>query len=239
VPQASAPARRAVIPGLVGGQGSRSLTILAPGDADATVTVRVLGRQEDFAPQGADVVQVPAGRLVTVDLTDAIDGEAVSLALESDVPVTAGAFVRRSRPNTFAEFAWAAAVPPVAGIGGVATSRIGGGWDAFLMLAAADEDAQVDLQLGVPGNRLRTERISVPAGRVRVVPVGVSQDPAFRGVLVVPVPGSGPVHAARLQQFDGVKGVTVTSLPVRSLRVEVPVPEAAPDLSAGLSGAGD
>jgi hypothetical protein len=105
------------------------------------------------------------------------------------------------------------------------------------MLTAGDEPASVDLRIGVPGARLRTQRVDIPANRVRVVQLGESDDPVFRGVLVVPRAGSGPVVAARLQQFDGVKGTTVSSLPVRSLRVEVAVPDAAPDLSAGLGSA--
>jgi hypothetical protein len=237
VPQATAPARRIVIPGLVGGPGTRTISLLAPGDADATVSIRVLGRDEDFAPEGGDVVQVPAGRLVRVDLSRAIGAESVTLVVDSDEPVTGGVLVRRTRSGDSPDFAWAAAAGPVAPVGAVATSRVGGSWKAFLMLAAPDADAVVDLRVGAPGGRLATERIEIPAGRVRVISLGRADDPVVRGVMVLPVQGSGPVHAARMQQLDGATGVAITSLPLSALRVEVAVPEAAPDLSAGLGGA--
>lgn len=237
VPQAAAPSRSVVIPGLPGGPGPRELWILAPGEDDATVSVEVLGRDGSFSPEGADIVQVTAGSLVALNVSQAIDGEAVSLRLTSDEPITAGAFVRRAAVNTFPDFVWTAAAAPILGTGGIATSRVGGGWDAYLMIAAPERDVSVELRIGVPGQRLRRQVVDVAAGRVKVVRAGISNNPAFRGVLVVPREGSGPVYAARLQQYDGVKGVTSTVLPVRSLRVEVAVPQAAPDLSAGLGGA--
>jgi hypothetical protein len=237
VPQAAAPAERVIVPGLPGGAGVRQLRVVVPGDADATVNLRILGREESFAPEGADVVQASAGRLTVVDLTSAVDGEAVALELTSDQPLTAGVFVRLQAPGTLPEFAWTAAASAVSGGAAAATNRVGDGWAAAVHLAAPDAEAEVDLLIGVPGGELETTRVTVPAGRSTSVSLGTSEAAALRSVLVLPVAGTGPVHAARIQRFEGANGDTVTTLPLRSLRLSVDVPQAAPDLSVGLGAA--
>jgi hypothetical protein len=181
-------------------------------------------------------VEVTAGSIRTVSLSEAVDGEAVSLRLTSNQPITAGAFYRRAERNTFAEFAWTAATPALVGTGGVASSIIGDGWTAVVMIAAPTDAAEVEVRTGVPGGALKTEVVKVQAGAVRVVRLGVSEQFARRGVLVIPKEGSGPIHVARIQQYDGAKGTTSTVLPMWSSRVLVNVPQAAPDLSAGLRG---
>jgi hypothetical protein len=236
VPLAAPPSRSLVIPGLPGGPGARELTILAPGNDDATVKVEVLGREGSFAPQGVDLVTVTAGTIKTVSLTKAVDGEAVSLRLTSDEPITAGAFHRRAERNTYPEFAWTAATPALVGTGGVASSIIGDGWTAVVMIAAPKEPAVVVVRTGIPGGALKEQVVNIPAGAVRVVRLGVSAKFARRGVLVIPREGSGPVHVARIQQYDGAKGTTSTVLPMWSSRVLVNVPQSAPDVSAGLRG---
>jgi hypothetical protein len=237
VPQAVAPAKRVVVPGLIGGRGTRGLRILAPGNQDATVKITVIGRDEAFAPTGADVVVVPASSVLTVDLTKAIAGSDVSLVLESDQPITAAAAVTRTG-GVHPEFAWTSAVDPIDLVGGVATSRYGEGWSAFLILTAPDEEVLVDLKLPVSETKYRVETIRVPAGRLRVVPVGEKGDPPVRGILLEPREGSGPLYAARVQQRDLDRGESwISTLPIRSIRVEVPVPQSLPDLSTGLGAA--
>lgn len=236
VPIAAPPSRSVVLPGLPGGLGSRDLTILVPGNNDATVNVEVLGRDGSFVPQGVDVVQVGAGSIKTVSLTEAVDGEAVSVRLTSDEPITAGALYRRAERGTVPEFAWTAATPALVGTGGVASSITGAGWSAGVMIAAPQGAAVVVVRRGLPGGALQDQVIDIPAGAVRLVGLATSNVFARRGLLVVPQEGSGPVHVARIQQFSDASGVTSTILPIWSSRVLVSVPQAAPDLSAGLRG---
>jgi hypothetical protein len=172
--------------------------------------------------------------LSVVNLTSAIDGEAVAVELTSDQPLTAGAFVKLQRPAALPEFAWTTSTLPVDGGAAAATNRVGEGWSAFLHLAAPESEAQVDLLIGVPGGRLETTRVTVPAGRSLSVSLGGASDATLRSALVLPIAGTGPVHAARVQLLDGANGDSVTTMPLRSLRLSVAVPQAAPDLSVGL-----
>jgi hypothetical protein len=236
VPIAAPPARSVVVPGLPGGRGSRDLTILVPGGNDATVNVEILTREGSFVPQGIDVVQVAAGSIKTVDLTQALSGEAASVRLTSDEPITAGALYRRNERATFPEFAWTAATPALVGTGVVGSSITGSGWSAGIMIAAPREAAVVSVRSGAPGGPLKEQRVTIPAGTVQLVGLGGSRTFARRGALIVPEEGSGPVHVARIQQFSESTGVASTILPVWSSRVLVSVPETAPDLSAGLRG---
>lgn len=236
VPPAAAPARSLVIPGLPAGTGRRELTVLVPGANDAMVQVEVMGKNGSFAPRGADVVEVSAGAIKAVDLTSAIDGEAVSLRLTSNVPITAGAFFRLSQRAKDPDFAWTSATPALVGAGGVASSVVGDGWSASVMIAAPEAEAVVEVRSGVPGGVTTIKKVRIPQGAVRLVSLGRSDESARRAVLVLPQEGSGPVHVARIQQYERTSGIRSTVLPIWSSRVLVNVPQAAPDLSAGVRG---
>lgn len=97
----AAPSTSAVIPGFTivsptpvtasddgtGSAGSPVLRILAPGETDATVTIRVSNEDPSGAGTSTSVV-VPAGRATEVPLSDLVAGS-YSVALSSDQPIVA------------------------------------------------------------------------------------------------------------------------------------------------------
>src|SRR5690606_21863598 len=87
VPAAAAPATDVVIPG-VPRHGQHNLRIVAPGDTDAIVSMRILGPEGPYSPLDQDVLTVPAGGVLDTALDVARDG-AYGIRLTSDQPVTA------------------------------------------------------------------------------------------------------------------------------------------------------
>ncbi len=78
-----------VIAGIPGGEGSRSLVIVNPGNRRATVTVEAMTHNGSFAPAGADQVDVNPESTVNVPLEKALLGEAAGLRITATQPVTA------------------------------------------------------------------------------------------------------------------------------------------------------
>lgn len=94
---AAAPDRQAVITGLPAGGGRRELTVVNTADMETVVEVEVMGATGAFEPTDFDVLRVPAGAVVTRDVT-AITGEKVSgLRLSAEQPITAS--VRSTTPD--------------------------------------------------------------------------------------------------------------------------------------------
>src|SRR3546814_15033227 len=57
--------------------------------SDLIVSLRLLGPEGPFSPVDQDVVTVTAGTVLEVPISDAAGDAPVSVALDSDVPVTA------------------------------------------------------------------------------------------------------------------------------------------------------
>lgn len=86
----SAPAATsAVIAGVPGGTGPRTLAVTNRSDRRATFSVYVLGASESFAAAGADSVSLDPEATVTVKLDDALRGEVAGLRVTSTQPVVA------------------------------------------------------------------------------------------------------------------------------------------------------
>lgn len=94
VTPSQAPALRSFVPGLPA-FGDRRLRLLNPGEEDAIVRVRALAGQGPFTPVGLEAVDVPAGRVVDVDLTAAGE-EAFTIQVDSTVPVVSAVEVRQT-----------------------------------------------------------------------------------------------------------------------------------------------
>ena len=88
------------------------LDLVAPGEA-AVVTLSIVTPEGSFAPQGADVVDVPAGGVASVDLTEALREEPAAIVISSDAPVTAGARVELRNPDIFGDLLFLAAAAPL------------------------------------------------------------------------------------------------------------------------------
>jgi hypothetical protein len=209
---------------------------VSPGESDAIVRVRFLSDSGDFAPAGLDVIEVPAGSVTDVDLAPFTGGEAVTIELESDAPVTAGVLTRLSvRTGQLGDIAYAAAgtslLPVTPGV--VAQVRTGESVTSALLLTAPGGTATVELTPLPPAAGTPVE-VAVPAGRQVVVDLATVSSAGEFAVAVTPRPGSGRVLAVRQVDEEEARGPMMTSTPVTPGRYAVPVPSVVEDLSTGL-----
>ena len=238
VPPALAPARRLLVPGVPGGAGPRRLQVVAPGDSDGIVKVRLVSESGAFAPAGLDVIEVRAGTVTDVDLAPFASSEPVTVELDSDVPVTAGVLTELTGGSgQLGEIAYTAATAALTpATPGVVPDVPGGeGVTSTLLLTAPQGAATVRLVPLGPADGEATEVRVSEGTQVAVDLATVSEAEAF-AVAVVPVRGS--VLAVRQVDEEDERGPFVTSGPVQPGRYVVDVPLVAPDLSTGLPPAG-
>lgn len=231
VPTAAAPSRRLVVPGVPGGDGSRELQVLAPGDTDALVSLRLSTADGSFAPLAVDRFTVPAGTVATLDLTRALDESPAAVLLEADVPVTASVLTRRGVPGgAAAELAWTAATAPVGDLAVLPPSPAAPGRTDEVLVTAPDGAATVVLTpVAADGTRGTPRTVDVAAGTtVAAAPPGDGE-----ALLLAPRPGGGPVHAAVTRTQTDPAGPLVSVLPLGPATTRVTVPAVIPDLTAG------
>lgn len=236
VPPATPPARRVLVPGVPGGTGERRLQVLAPGDSDAIVRVRLISESGAFAPAGLDVIEARAGSVADVDLAPFTSGESVTVELESDAPVTAGVLARvTGAAGQLGELAYAAAAAPLtpATPGVVPEIRQGTNLRSTLLLTAPEGPATVELTPLPPATEAGTE-VRVSAGSQVSVDLSTVSTAEVLALAVVPKAGSGPILAVRQVDETEARGPFVTSSPVPPGRYTVPVPRVVADLSTGL-----
>lgn len=236
VPVAAGPARTLTIPGVPPGGGARLLRLVAPGDRDATVQLRLLTSDGSFTPPGGDVVALPAGSVAEVDLSAGLRGRPAAVLVEADVPVTGGVVARTgadpagSAPPAGsaagsgggpAELAYTAAAPLLDAAVPVAPPPAGVA--ASLLLTATERDATVTVTpvpaagaAGSAGSAApegpASQTVAVPARRTVSVPLPAA---GAAGALLVRVqPGSGPVVGARLLTEGSGAGTLLSVLPL-------------------------
>lgn len=236
IPATTAPSRRTVVAGVPAGAGRRLLQVVAPGEGDAIVRLRLLTPAGASAPDALDVLEVRGGTVAEVDLSAYTGGEAVGVELTSDVPVTAGVLARvEGSAGQLGELAYAAGARPLtaAAPGAVSEARQGDGTTSRLLLSATDGDATV-LLAPLPPATGQVARVGVGAGGTVTVDLAQVSAAASFAFTVTPVAGSAPVVAAREIDEAETSGPFVTSSPVEPGRFEVAVPRAVADLSTGL-----
>ncbi|HLR85641.1 MAG TPA: DUF5719 family protein [Nocardioidaceae bacterium] len=89
LPIATHPSTTSVVAGVPGGSDKRKLLVLNPGDNAANVSLTVVGKDGTSKPSGLESISVGAGSIKVVDLPDELADSALSLRLQSKVPVTA------------------------------------------------------------------------------------------------------------------------------------------------------
>jgi hypothetical protein len=217
MPLSPAPATSLVVPGIPSGQGRRQLLVGVPGADDARIKVQVLTPNGAFAPQGQDVLDAPAETVTPLDLDRALSGKPAAVRLVSDRPIVAGFNAQRDDDVGFGT-----ATAPLGATGGVISDNR---FDATLQLTAPAGAANVRIT-AIGGQGPGTpQTVKVPAGRTTEVTIAEPRggDHGY-GVLVVPLPGSGPVHAARtLTTGKDGKGL-FTVLPVEPAVTTVTLP---------------
>ncbi len=168
------PTTRQVVAGVVVAGGNADpavLRLLAPGLADGTAHVSVLGAEGATTLPGADALSLTAGGVLDVPLGGLAAGS-YTLVVDADVPVVAGAMLARGLglvapggATTPVDRAWVASMP--SGAGDLVALPALAGWTLSLALPpdAAGESAAVAVEvLGPNGAVLTTAERTVRPG---------------------------------------------------------------------------
>jgi hypothetical protein len=225
LPAAQSPSTHLVIPGMPATKGSRALYVADASGSDAQVRLTVVSPGGTYEPTGAGAIAIPAGSANRIDLPS-LSGVAGALVVDSTVPVSAAVTVPGGQ--TGAPGAMTAAAPAVQEQGVLAD--VGQHPDTTtLVLSATGAAARVSLRTGVTGltsgGSSSTRVVSIPARRsvtVTVAAVRGSHESAGFGLVVTPLPGSGPVYAGRVLAQPG--GSVLGILPVASALTWIPLP---------------
>jgi hypothetical protein len=242
IPLSQPPARTTVVPGLPSGPGPRRLVLGNPGDIDATATIRLIRGDASFVPRGSSSITVPAGSVVSVDITKALAEKLGAALVTADHSIVAGAVMSTGpRVNGFAEQAFSAGTPPLTGPSQAIVNYLPGGvaaqFASALLLTAPTRAANVRIAtLGGAGPRQESvATVHIPAGRTAGYPlVLLAHNAPIVAVTVTPMPGSGPVYAARSEFDAGSHGPMFTVLPLVTPPQVATIPPAAIDLRTGL-----
>jgi Family of unknown function (DUF5719) len=233
LPSAAAPSTHLVIPGVPPSGSPAGLYIVVPGSVNARVSVLAVTPQGPYRPFGMQTEDLPANSASYVPLTP-LGGTAAALELTSNVPVTAAVLVPGSGLG-----AVTAATAPISEQAIVAGNTSGSGLDATVVLSAPAGAARVRLaemaEAATSGGSANeasatvTQVVSIRAGHTLTTrisaPRGTRAGAAF-AVVITPLPGSGPVYAARAETraqntvvsiIPAVSALTTISLsPVRN-----------------------
>ncbi|WP_336207758.1 DUF5719 family protein [Nonomuraea sp. LPB2021202275-12-8] len=221
LPAAAPPATRVVVPGIPGGGGRRELLIAAPGESDATVQIRAVTQGADYAMKGRETVDVPAGGVLSIDVTTGIGGESAGLVLTSTAPIVAGLVITGTGEQS--DVAFTAGTPPL----DLGSAVAGNGAGARLVLTAPGP-------AGGPAGRVRVQvvpeggeaqppfEVEVPTGRTKDVPVRAR---GVYGIVVTPV--AGRVYGGRVLAERSRSGLLITTQPLAQARIWTMLPELA------------
>jgi hypothetical protein len=229
------PATSAVIPGIPGGKGERSLFLFTPDPGGALVHLSLAGPNGTFTPateKGAiDTVALDGAKVVRVSLTEAAQQEDFSVLLHSDEPVLAS--VRVATRSGKPDFGYVPMTGRLTGPSVAADVREGGGYTSKLLFTAPAGDAKATLTLLIKGRKPKDlPPVKVKKGTTVEVPLkGIGGQAA---VVITPAAGSAPLYGSRLMTRVADGGDMLTIEPLPPSRTTTLVPEVVNDLSAGL-----
>jgi hypothetical protein len=238
LPLAQPPARASVVPGLGAGAGPRRLLLGNPGVIDVTANIDLVRKDSSFVPRGLANVTVPAGRVIAIDVTKALDTKAGGAVVTADRPIVTGASMNTGPGvSGFAEQAFSAAAPALSGPTTIVTNFVRGRSTQLLLTAPSRAaDVQVSTIAGVGVGSGNGTTVHIPAERTVVYDVAaLSRGRAlFVAVTLTPLAGSGQVYAAREEFELGAHGTMFTVMPLLTAPQLAVVPSAAVDPGAGL-----
>ncbi|RSS35923.1 DUF5719 family protein [Streptomyces sp. WAC08241] len=221
------PSGSVVLPGIPADATSVRLVVMAPGEDDADLKVKLSTTNGAIVPAGADTLHVKSGMTTSIDLPDLTRGSAASLYLAPEdpkhpVPVVAALQVVRGKGDK-SEIAFIPAAGAISARATVADNRAKA---STLSLTAPDADAQVRVTAsagsgaGTPVSKTVTVKAGTTTALTDLAPQGLKGSYALT---VEPVSG-GKVHAARTLALpqDGVPMFTVQTLTDDRGTVEVP-----------------
>jgi len=248
VPQAQPPSTSVVVPGIAAvrrgpGSSPRTLLVTNPTADDTVVRLQLTTGDGQFVPTGLDAVPVPAGSTASVDLTRLVGASPAAVTVTSDgSPVLASALLDDVQDAPLREIAYAGSAPPLSGVAVLTDLVIDRPTESTLLLSAPQQDASVQVTpVQVVGNRQplpAARTVAVAGGRTVALRLSTFLPPGATGRLAVevrPVPGSGPVYAARYLRARGNRGPLTTSLTLQGAAQRVPRPQVLrdPGVSAG------
>jgi hypothetical protein len=224
------PSSVVVIPGIPEDSGSRQLVVANPSHTRASVAVQVLGLQGPYEPAEAGSLDVPPESTATVNLEKGLAGQAGSVKLTSNVPVTGSVISTSQRGGAAPDLAVQSAAVPLIGTGvsALATSNIA---DSVLVVRnSGDDDAQISFEvLSYDGVRLRT--VDTVLGPNTSATRRLNS-PAPSYVVVKVPPGSSVVGGVVLTPANrNVAGLA--TIPLGSPDLSSRAPATRPDSSAG------
>ncbi|UBU14702.1 DUF5719 family protein [Nonomuraea gerenzanensis] len=215
LPPAALPATRVVVPGIPGGGGLRRLLVATPGETDATVEIKAVSQDAEYAMKGRETLDVPAGSITALDVTTGVAGSPAALVLTSRTPIVAGLIATGTgaRPDV----AFTAGTPSLALGSAVARNATG---SQLLLTTLGTQPGKVRVQV-VPGKGTPEAAfdVDVPAGRTRAVKLKARGDFA---VVVTPV--AGEVYGGRLVEERQRTGVLLTTQPLAPARMFTMLP---------------
>ncbi|MEV0787083.1 DUF5719 family protein [Streptomyces sp. NPDC050423] len=226
----AAPAGTLVLPGIPADATSVRLVAFAPGEDDADLNVKLLGKTGAFAPVGNEDLHVKSRMTAGVDLKNITRGEAGSLLLtpvqkNRATPVVAALRVVRGKGDK-QEVGYIPATGPVGAQATAADNRAKG---SVLSLTApgAAGTVKVTASAGSKGGTPVSKTYKVAAGTTAAVTPPVPAGLKGTYALTVETLSGGPVHAARTLTLpqDGIPMFTVQTLPDDGGTVEVPTAE--------------
>lgn len=232
LPAAVPPQETVVIPG-VPGHGRRALRILAPGEVDAIVSMRLFGPNGPYAPVDTEVVTVPSGTVHEVPLKGFGDDPA-AIELSSDEPITASVRVVDNPDDGLPDVAFTAATPPLTGAATALLGRAADGFAARLFVSSVTETSgQVTVKKLGPDGVVDEETITVPPGATVPVELEAREDATFAAVIVEPAQPSSISVAREITARDD-EGAYLDLMPLVSPAVEVAVPRVVGELPGVL-----
>ena len=194
-----------VLAGLPSGAGSRELYIAVPGATAAQVKVTVMTPRGSYQPTGGSDISL-LGHLTTGISLPSLAGIPGAVRVSSNVPVVAVLEAAGGPPG--APGAFAGPSGPLVQQGVLAASPVGHAGQSDLVLSAPGKAASVRVVQALPGTSLAGltgQVVRIPAGSSTQVRIALPK--RARGTLVAlvvtPLPGSGPVYAARVALAGG------------------------------------
>jgi hypothetical protein len=217
LPGTAAPSTQLVIPGVPPSGSTAGLFLANPGNSTAHVTVTAITPQGHIRPFGSESVDLPGQSASYVALSP-LGGTTAALQITSNVPVTGAVMV----PGSSGPGVLTAATAPISEQAIVAGNLSGAGMAASVLLSAPGTAARVRLTEIAPASRAgangtsssvtASQVVSVKAGHTLAVPVkapsGAKHDSAF-ALVITPLPGSGPLYAARVETQDHSSVVSI------------------------------
>ncbi len=226
LPQANAPTKSLVIPGLTVASSAARLFVVVPGSGDAQLKVVA------YTPAGASQqfpgapVDASAGAVTPLAL-NSLGASAAGLKLTSSVPIVAGALVPGTGIGSFTT-----AVPPVSEQGVVAANPGARGVTVGLLLTAPSGATRASISVISADGTVTTpagdRNVTVAAGHTLAVPVTRPADAGREpfAIVVTPQPGTGPLYAVRVvtSGTGGLSAPLSSLLPVSSAMTSIMLP---------------